>query len=217
MKTDDQLKADVSAELRWDAAIDAAHIGVAVRDGVVTLRGKVDNYLEKHAAERAARRVAGVRGLAIDLEVSPARHGPRSDADIAQAAVHALRWHSLVPADKVKVEVEDGWVALTGELDWGYQSASAEQCIRPLIGVKGISNQIRLKQRVNPVALRTDLAAALTRHAQREANHIEIKVDGGVVTLSGSVDSLQEHDAVIGTTSAARGVTRVVDYLQIGA
>jgi len=171
--------------------------------------------MQKHAVERAARRVGGVRGIAMDLEVRLAPGHARMDAEIAQTAVHALRWHSLVPEDKVKVEVENGWVTLTGEVDWGYQSASAEQSVRPLVGVKGIANEIRLKQRANPADLRADLVAAFTRHARREANHISIDVEGGVVTLLGTVDTLAERDAAIGTAYAAKGVTRVVDRLDV--
>lgn len=215
MKTDSQLKTDVTAELAWDPLIDATGIGVAVTNGVVTLSGEINTYLQKHAVERAVRRVAGVRGIALDLNVRLAPGGKRTDAEVAQAALRALAWHSLVPDDKVKVEVEDGWVTLTGELDWGYQSASAEQCIRPLIGVRGITNQIRLKQRVNPAEIRTDIEAALTRHARREANHIAVEMDGSVVTVRGVVDSMAEHEAAIGTAWASKGVTRVVDQLAV--
>lgn len=215
MKTDLQIKSDVTAELAWDPAVNATSVGVGVKDGVVTLSGGVDTYLQKHAVERAVRRVAGVRGIALDLDVRLAPDHKRSDTEIAQAALYALEWHSLVPQDKVKVQVEDGWVRLTGEVDWGYQSASAEQCVRPLVGVRGVSNEIRLKQRTNPVELKEDIAAAFARHAQREARHIAIEVDGGVVTLAGVVDSLAEHDAAIGTAYAAKGVTRVIDKLQV--
>lgn len=216
MKNDQQLKTEVSAELRWDAAVNAANIGVAARDGVITLSGQVDTYLQKHAAERAVKRVAGVRGIAMDIEVKLAPGHARTDTDIAQAALDALRWHSQVPPDAVTVEVDQGWVTLSGEVDWGLQSASAERCVRPLIGVKGVTNQIRLRQHVNPAELRSDILAALTRQARREANHIDIAVEGGVVTLSGHVHSLPEHDAICGTASAARGVSRVVDYLKVG-
>jgi osmotically-inducible protein OsmY len=215
MKTDLQIKSDVNAELLWDPEVNEANVGVAVKDGVVTLSGTIDSYAQKHAVERAARRVSGVRGIAVDLQVRLSPGHARTDADIAQAALHALRWHSLVPDDKVKVEVEDGWVTLSGDVDWGYQSASAEQSVRPLIGVRGVSNQIHLKQRANPGQIRSDLSAAFGRHAQRQAGHIAIEVDGGVVTLSGTVDSLAEHDAAIGTAHAARGVTRVVDRIDV--
>lgn len=215
MKTDLQIKADVTAELVWDPAVNATHVGVAVKNGIVTLSGEVDTYLQKHAVERAVRRVSGVRGIALDLEVRLAPDHHRSDADIAQAALHALRWHSLVPDDQVKVEVEDGWVTLSGQVDWAYQAASAEQCLHPLVGVRGVTNNVHLKQRTDPKALREDIAAAFARHAKREAQHIEVDVDGGVVTLKGQVDSLAERDAAVGTAFAARGVTRVVDQLEV--
>lgn len=217
MKTDLQIKSDVTAELVWDPAVNATNVGIAVKEGIVTLSGMVDTYLQKHAIERAVRRVGGVRGIALDLQVRLAPGHQRTDTDIAQAALHALRWHSLVPDEKVKVEVEDGWVTLSGELDWGYQSASAEQCLRPLVGVTGITNQIRLKQRANPAQMQQDIVAALQRHAQREGRHIEVEVDGSVVTLSGRVDSMADHDAALGTAYAAKGVTRIIDRLQVGA
>jgi osmotically-inducible protein OsmY len=215
MKSDAQLKTDVIDELAWDPAVDATQVGVAVRDGVVTLDGVVDSYLQKHAVERAVRRIAGVRGIALDLDVRLAPDSKRSDTEIAQAALQALHWHSLVPDDRVKVEVEDGWLTLGGEVDWGYQSASAEQCVQSLVGVVGVTNAIRLKQHANPQALRQDIAAAFARHADREARHISIAVDGGVVTLSGTVGSWAEHEAAIGTAYAAKGVTRVIDQLQV--
>jgi osmotically-inducible protein OsmY len=217
MKSDMQIKSDVTTELMWDSVVNPANVGVAVKDGIVTLSGTVDTFLQKHAVESAARRVGGVRGIALDLEVRlPGTH-TRSDAEITRAALNALRWHSLVPDDKITVEVEDGWVTLTGEVDWGYQLANAEQCIQPLIGVRGVSNQIKLNQRVDPQDIRIGIAAALSRHAMREAEHIAVDVDGAVVTLSGTVHSLAEHDAAIGTSIAAKGVTRVVDHLQVAA
>jgi osmotically-inducible protein OsmY len=217
MKSDQQLKDAVGAEQAWDPAINTTNLGVAVRDGVVTLAGVVDSYLQKACIERAVRRVGGVRGIALDLDVRLAPDRKRTDTEVAQAALHALRWHSLVPDDSVKVKVEDGWVTLGGNVDWAYQSASAEQCVHPLVGVRGVSNEIRLQQRADPKALQHDIAAAFARHAEREAHHIQVAVDGGVVTLSGTVHSLREHDAALGTAYASRGVTRVVDDLQVVA
>lgn len=215
MKTDMDIKADVTGELMWDPAINAANIGVAVKEGIVTLSGTVDTYMQKHAVERAARRVGGVRGIAVDLEVRLVPGHARTDTEIAQAAAHALLWHSLVPNDTVRVDVEDGWVTLDGEVDWAYQSASAEQAVRPLVGVKGVQNQIRLRQRVSATELRRELGAAFSRHAAREARDLGIEVEGGTVTLRGTVDSLAEHDAALGTVKSARGVTGVVDHLQV--
>lgn len=216
MKDDSQLQSDVQAELAWDPGVNADRVVVAVREGVVTLSGVVDTCLQKRAAELAVRRVSGPRGLAIELQVQLPPEQRRSDGEIAQAALHALDWHSLVPEDSVEVRVEDGWVTLTGEVDWSYQSASAEQCVHPLMGVRGVTNAIRLRRRADPEQLRDEIAAAFARRAQRDASHIAIEVDGSVVTLTGRVTSLAEHDAAIGTAFAAKGVTRVVDRLQVG-
>ena len=215
MKTDVQLKADVTDELAWDPAINATHVGVMVQDGVVTLAGHLDSFAEKHAVERAVRRVAGVRGIALDLDVKLSTEHQRTDADIAGAATAALALNTLVPRGKVKVEVEKGWVTLTGEVDWGYQLASAEQCIRPLAGVRGLFNKITVKPRVQSKDIATQITAALTRQATREARNIGIEVEGGVVTLSGKVHSMAEHDAAVGVAFSAHGVSHVVDHLQV--
>ena len=215
MKTDAQLKADVTDELAWDAAINATNIGVMVKDGVVTLTGHLDSFAEKHAVEHAVRRVAGVRGIAMELDVKLSSEHERSDSEIAQAAADALRLNSLVPDGKVQVEVENGWVTLTGEVDWGYQFASAEQCIRPLAGVRGLFNEISIRPRVKGDDIARQITAALTRQAMREASHIGIEVEGGVVTLSGKVHSLAEHDAAVGVAFSAHGVSHVVDHLHV--
>lgn len=218
MKTDALLKADVTSELAWDPSVgERAGIGIAVRDGVVTLSGQVDNYMRKYAVERAVRRVSGVRGIAVDLEVLLADGAKTRDTDIAQAALSAMHWHSAVPDDRVRIEVDDGHVTLTGEVDWAYQMAGAEQCVRPLRGVKGVTNNIRIRPHANVADIATGISSALTRHAQREARKISIQVDGGVVTLRGKVDSLREREAAVGTAWSAKGVTRVVDQLEIGA
>jgi osmotically-inducible protein OsmY len=217
MKTDFELKADVTAELAWDPALNATAIGVIVKDGLVTLAGHLDTYAQKHAAERAVRRVAGVRGIALELDVKLAPEHQRSDSEIAQAAIAALRWNSLVPDDHVKVEVEDAWVTLPGAVDWPYQLSSAEQCIRPLTGVRGVTNSVAIKPRVSGKDIAGQITAALTRHAQREASQIAVEVSGGIVTLSGRVDSLAEHDAAVGAAFGTRGVTSVVDKLEVMA
>jgi len=217
MKSDVQLKADIAAELMWTPGVDATNVGVAVKDGVVTLSGTLATFAEKHAVEQAVRRVAGVLGLALDLEVQLAPNHKRNDSEVAHAALNALSWSVLVPRERIKVEVEDGWVTLSGEVDWSYQQVAAEQCVRPLIGVRGVFNKITLKARAIPKDLREQIAAALVRHAHREANHIGIDVQGSVVTLSGVVHSLPERDAAVGTAGAAKGVSRVVDRLEVVA
>jgi osmotically-inducible protein OsmY len=215
MKTDAQLKTDVTDELFWDPVINATHIGVIVNAGVVTLTGHLDTFAEKHAAERAVRRVAGVRGIALELDVKLAQAHQRSDSEIAQAASSALRWNSLVPDELVKVEVEDGWVTLTGELPWSYQVKSAEKCVRPLLGVRGVSNLIKLKPQVNTEDIGIQISAALKRQAAREAKHIAVEVEGSTVTLAGKVHSLAERDAAVGAAYSAKGVLTVVDRLEV--
>ncbi|HXE50641.1 MAG TPA: BON domain-containing protein, partial [Ramlibacter sp.] len=183
----------------------------------VTLAGHLDTYAEKHAVERAVRRVSGVRAIALDLDVKLAPEHVRSDFEVAQAAAAALRLNSLVPDGKLKVEVENGWIALTGQVDWGYQFSSAEQCLRPLAGVRGITNAVTIKPRVQGKDIAAQIKAALTRQAEREARHIEIAVKGAVVTLSGKVHSMAEHDAALGVAFSAHGVSGVVDHLEVTA
>lgn len=217
MKTDIQLKADVTAELAWEPAVNAAGIGVLVNDGVVTLTGHLDTFAEKYAAERAVRRVAGVRGLAMELDVKLAAGHQRSDSEIASAAASALRWSVFMQPDRVKVEVEKGWVTLTGEVDWAYQSGTAEQCVRNLIGVRGLTNKISVKPIVSTKNVAAEITAALERQAEREAKNIAIDVEGGVVTLRGKVHSMAEREAAAGAAFAARGVSRIVNKLEIAA
>ena len=216
MKTDLELKGDVTAELAWDPAINAAGIGVMVKDGVVTLTGHLDSFAEKHALEQALQRVEGVRGMALELDVKLPSEHQRSDSEIAQTAASALRLNSLVPEGQVKVKVESGWVTLTGEVDWSYQLARAEQCIRPLAGVRGLDNQIIIRPRASGKNIKSEITAALTRQAMREAQHITVEVEGGVVTLRGKVRSLAEREAAVGAAFSAPGVVRVVDKLQVG-
>ncbi len=217
IKTDTQLKDDVLAELAWDPAINADNIGVIVKDGVVTLTGHIGTYIEKLAAEKAVRHVQGVKAIAMELDVKLATDHKRSDTEIAQAALYALRWHTWVPSERIQVEVDQGWVTLMGDVDWQYQLASAEQSVRHLQGVRGLSNRIVVKAQINTKDISKEITAALTRHAQREAERLHIKVERGTVTLEGSVDSLADRDAVIGAAYGTRGVARVVDMLSIHA
>jgi osmotically-inducible protein OsmY len=217
MKTDEQLKADIVDELAWDPAINATGIGVEVKDGVVTLTGQLDSFSQKHALEQALQRVEGVRGIALELDVQLSAEHKRSDSELAQSAAAALKLNSLVPEGKVKVQVENGWITLTGEVDWSYQLARAEQCIRPLAGVRGLDNRITIKPRASGKNIQSEITAALTRQAMREARHISVEVEGGVVTLRGKVHSLAEREAAVGAALSAPGVSRVVDKLEVGS
>ena len=215
MKTDIQLKNDILAELNWDPAVKATDIGVIVNDGVVTLTGHLSNYAEKHAVERAAQRVKGVKALAIDMTVRLESSHERSDADIALAAERALEWNVLVPDGKVQPIVEKGWITLHGELAWDYQRRAAEKAVRNMLGVVGVSNLIKVEPQVTPADVGKSIHDALARQADREARRVEITVDGSQVTLHGTVHSWAERAAVQGAAWSAPGVSSVVNNLVV--
>jgi osmotically-inducible protein OsmY len=215
MKTDSQLKADVTRELDWDPAINAAHVGVAVKDGVVTLTGHLDTYMEKFAVERATKRVKGVRAVAVEMDVKLAPHHQRNDTEIAHAVEFAIKWHTLIPAERIQAKVEKGWVSLSGEVDWAYQRDAVQKAVRPVTGVRGVSNDIKLKARVAPDNVSKLIKEALTRHAEREAKHIEVNVSGSTVTLSGNVDTWAERSAADGAAWSAPGIALVVNRLVV--
>lgn len=217
MKSDTQLESDVTSELAWDPSINATAIGVMVKNGIVTLSGQLDTFGEKHAVARAVSRVAGVRGIALDLDVKLAADHKRNDTEIAHAALGAWRWHSWVPHEHLQVEVEDGWVTVSGEVDWHYQLKSAEQCVRPLMGVRGLTNKITVKPPASEQDVAAEITAALIRQARQDARNLSVKVADGVATVSGPVHSMAEHDWVVQAASTTRGVTRVVDELSVEA
>lgn len=216
MKTDADLKRDVTAELAWDPAVKATAIGVAVKDGVVTLTGHLETFAEKYAAERALRRVAGVQAIALELDVKLSPDHKRSDTDIATSAEQALKWNTLVPLEDIRLTVDHGWVTLRGEVEWDYQRRSAEEAIRPLMGVVGISNEITLRIKPKAADLSRKIEDALMRQALREAKKIQVGVDGTTVTLNGTVHSWHERDAVQGVAWAAPGVHAVINQLRVG-
>ena len=193
--------------------IPQTRVGVTVNDGVVTLSGHLDTYAEKVAARRVAGRVSGIKAIAIELDVIPPGIHQRSDTEIAAAVQHVLSWNTSVPPDRLKVTVEKGWVTLSGELDWNFQRRALERMIRPLKGVAGIIDNIRLKALPIPVNLSTRIQETLTRQARR----IEIAVDGSLVTLRGHVHSWAERNAAEGATWSASGVSRVNNELTIEA
>jgi osmotically-inducible protein OsmY len=178
MKTDAALQLDVIAELKWEPSVDAANVGVEVKDGIVTLAGHVDTYAEKWDAERAAQRVSGVKAIAVEMDVKLCGTNQRDDADIARSTANVLLWTTSVPSDSVKVKVEDGWLTLSGEVEWEYQRQSAANGVRYLMGVTGISDQIVIKPKVSSAAIRTDIEAALKRRAQTDARRISVAVNG---------------------------------------
>lgn len=215
MSNDSQLQLDVLAELKWEPSVDAAHIGVIAQGGVITLSGHVENYMQKSAAEMAARRVKGVKAVAEEIEVRLPYSIRRDDADIAGAAINRLAWDATVPADSIMVKVEKGWVTLSGEVDWNFQKAAAEHEIRGLLGVIGVSNQITLKLRVNVSSLSDDILKALSRSWFYHPKSVDVSAKGGQVTLSGTVHSWHDWDAAQSTAWAAPGVTGVENNIVI--
>ena len=216
MKTDLELKQDVTAELAWDPAVKSTAIGVAVKDGVVTLTGHPQTFADKHAAVRALRRVAGAKAIALELDVKLSSDHHRSDTDIAASAGEALKWNTLVPQESIRLTVDHGWVTLQGDVEWDYERRSVEKAIRPMMGVVGISNEITLRAGPKVTDLSRKIEQALTRQATREAKHIEVSVDGTTVRLSGKVHSWQERNAAQGVAWSAPGVNTVLNDLLVG-
>lgn len=215
MKTDIQLQQDVTAELKWEPAVQAARIGVEVKNGVVTLSGEVNSYTEKLHAETAAQRVYGVKALAVEITVKLSEFGKRNDADIAASAKNILDWTSSLPADSVKVMVENGWLTLTGEVEWQFQRQDAAAGVRYLLGVTGVSNQIAVVSTPQASVVKADIVAALNRRTAADAKTIGVEVHGSDVTLTGNVHSWSERDLATRSAWSSAGVGKVVDAMTI--
>jgi osmotically-inducible protein OsmY len=215
MRTDADIKRDVEEELRWNPDIDATDIAVAVASGVVTLAGFVKSYREKFAAEQAAKRVAGVLGVANDIEVRLPTEDQRRDPEIARDAVAELKiWLPLSYKD-IKVTVKGGWLTLEGDVEWHYQRDYAERAVRRVKGVKGITNLIALKPRSQPEEIKKKIEDAFKRSAEIDANRITVEAHGGEVILSGTVRSWAERQEAERVAWAAPGVTKVENRIQI--
>jgi osmotically-inducible protein OsmY len=210
MKTDAELQYDVMNELDWEPIIKASEIGVAVKDGIVTLSGYVDSYVKKWAAERAAARVFGVRAVAEEIQVRLPGSLNRSDEDIAGAVASVLEWNVLVPYDRIKVQVQNGRVTLNGEVDWGYQKFAADEAVRYLMGVAWFDNQITVKPTVKLQDVKDKIISAFQRNQQ-----ITVETRGGRVILSGSVRTWGERAEAQWTAWAAPGVSEVENNIII--
>lgn len=216
MKSDMDVRRDVEAELRWEPrVIDATGIGVAVKKGVTTISGHVKSYAEKWAAERAVERVSGVTAVANELDVHLPGDWERTDEDIAQAAVDTLKWNLSVPRGRIQVEITKGWVTLTGDVDWQYQRDAANDAIRYLTGVKGVTNLVALKSPISVTAVKTDIEAALRRSAEVDAHKIGVDTNGHTVTLTGQVRSSNERKEAERAAWAAPGVYAVDNRIAV--
>jgi osmotically-inducible protein OsmY len=215
MKTDDEIKRDVEEELRWDPDIDATDIAVAVKDGVVTLTGFVPSYSQKFQAEMDAKRVAGVVAVANDIEVRVPALDQRPDPEIARDAVQALRNQLPYSSQNIKVVVHDGWITLEGEVEWNYQRERAEDAVRWVKGVKGVVNSIQVKPKVTPTDIKKKIEEAFMRHAEIDADQIEVETRDGEVVLKGTVHSWFEREEAERAAWSAPGVKKVEDHITI--
>ena len=234
MKSDAQLQADVLAELHWDPSVNAAQISVEVKNGVVALSGEVSTFAEKWELERIAQRVSGVLAMSIDIEVMLPSLVHHSDTDIARAAENVLQWMTFSPSHPIKVMVEGGWVTLSGHVDWEYQRQAAHGAVRHLMGVKGVSDEIVIKEvqlskktpavvddvtartpELRSSAVKADIEAALQRRARNDSKNIIVEVDGGVVTLRGAVHTWSERELARQSAWGTPGVMHVVDHMTL--
>ena len=214
-RTDEEIQRDILEELKWDTRVRPNEVGVAVKDGVVTLTGWVDSYLKKMAAEEAAHRVRGVKAVVNDIEVRLPSSAERTDEDLAKAALNALQWQAGVPADKIDVTVSHGWVTLKGEVEYGYQKREAERAVERLSGVRGVINLIQVKPRLSPTDLKQKIEQALIRNAEMDASRITVEVQGSKVILHGTVRSYAEKKAAEEAAWAAPGVSEVENHITI--
>lgn len=214
MKTDRQIQQDVLSELAWDPSINAAHIGVQVDDSIVTLSGKINNLADKWRIEKAARRVHGVKGMAIDLKVEMVGESVRSDSDIAHTAKMVLDWNPALPKNSVEIMVEKGWITLTGQLEWNYQREIAQKVVSHLVGVTGVSNQLAIKASISNVEIKEKITNALLRQSVDEAKKVKVSVNQSEVVLSGMVSNWVSREMIKNAAWMAKGVSSVIDEMR---
>ena len=215
MKTDSQIQLDVIAELKFEPTVNPTHIGVTVKDGIVSLMGNVENYFEKYHAEKATQRVSGVRGVAMEIDVKLPSIVCRTDTEIAHAIDNVISWSSLLNKDEIHVKVENGWVTLTGAVKWNYQKTMLKSSVGHLMGVTGISDQVIISNELNKVVVKKEIVDSLNRRAKIDASSINVEIKGGEVTLSGSIHDYSERELVKHAAWSSAGVVKVTDKLTL--
>jgi osmotically-inducible protein OsmY len=216
MKNNSALQKDVQDAIKWEPLLNAAEIGVTVKDGIVTLTGVVDNYSKKTEAEDAAKNVAGVKAIVEKIEVKfNTSSGKKDDNEIAVEVVNAFKWNWRVPNDKVKVKVENGWITLEGELAWNCEREAARDAVKNLLGVTGVSNNIQIKSEADEAVEKADIESALKRNWSIYDNDIDVKVAGHKATLTGTVDSWYQKDEAGRIAFNAPGVWSVDNELLV--
>ena len=215
MFQDKSVREDVIRELDWEPVVRSAEIGVAVKDGIVTLSGVVDSHAAKRAVERAASRVRGVRAVSSQLEVKPVGLAERTDADIAWAAANALAWNALVPQEHISVNVSRGWIVLEGAVERRFQKMAAEDAVADLAGVVGVTNLIAVRPAVPAPELKDEIENALQRCADLDSHRIVVEVEGDCVRLWGCVGSVSQRETAERAAWSAPGLRELSNHLTI--
>lgn len=215
MKSDKEIQKDVMEELEWAPLLNATEVGVSVTNGIVTLTGIVDSFVKKLEAEKAAKRVYGVKAVAENIHVKLDSSGKKSDAEIAQSILDTLRWQSTVPSDQIKILVENGLVTLSGEVEWDYQRTAARTAVSNLAGVIGVFCNITIKPKLSPEKIKEKVTAAFARSANIDARNVNISTIGETVVLSGTVSSFAEKADAEDAAWTAPGVKYVENNIKV--